>query len=240
VDNSFVVNSPWNYGMATFCLYRGHFLNIDVLPENYVAVDLGAANGMMLRFWNKYIPKKAGLLYGFEPSKPVYNYLEKLVAKHTNMQCCNMAVSGSATPSTIEFSDCCDEKDMKYCGWSFASGHTIHKRAIETGQITIKKKYQIPVFNFNNLFQKIKKTKIDYLVMDIEGHEKECFDTAPAELFENITQISLECHYPQEIERYRRLLQKYGYKNVFVWRGGTIYACREEMSNSIEEVTDII
>jgi len=224
-------------GVMPIMFYRGHIINVEALPENYVMVDLGACWGMMGRFFLNNLPQKCKTIYAVEPARFIYDYLLEMVKVYPKIKPYHCAVVGQNEPGFLTFHDCADQDDDSGIGWSF--GDNIKERledVKERHNINIHDSYRIRTVKINDLLELIGEDHIDYLSIDVEGAERGILKTASKEFMAKVTQISVEVHFADEMDGWVKLLMSLGFKTTLNYRRGSLYGWREEIRSSMEKI----
>ncbi len=169
---------------------------------NDIVVDIGAHIGYFTLFAAKR--SKDGKVFAFEPSKKSFSLFKKNI-KINNYK---NIISEEIAIAKIK------GKQILYLDKNNEISNTIYKQ-----QESLDEK-EINTITLQNIFEKYKIEKIDFLKMDCEGAEFEIVMNTPSIILDKIQKISMEIHeeivpYTKEIMMKR--LKKHGF-NVTLQR----------------------
>lgn len=145
--------------------------NMDILP-GYVVVDVGFNFGI---FSLEALKNGADTVIGFEPSKRVFDIVEKYYPNQDKVILHNVAVS-NYNGNTIYYD----------------TDHGIVSSTFKQPDNIITTEYQVEVID---LYEFIKDYNVDFLKIDCEGEEYRIMRNIPDEYLKNISKIVLEYHF---------------------------------------------
>tara|TARA_B100000676_G_C18056527_1_gene834792 strand:- start:995 stop:1732 length:738 start_codon:yes stop_codon:yes gene_type:complete len=146
-----------------------------ILPENVeVIFDIGANRGQSIFLFKKWFPKAK--LYSFEPNPKLFLQLKKKYKKNSKIQLYELALS--------------DENGTKIFNENlFHSSSTLEN--VNPDSVYLKKKakllgvspeklilksYPVKIKPLSMVIDELKLNKVDFIKIDVEGHELKCLD----------------------------------------------------------------
>jgi FkbM family methyltransferase len=196
--------SFFNRGISKFLFeevfYRSEYFFVSK-NNSPVIVDCGANIGMSVLFFKWLYPESK--IIAFEPDPKTFEKLEENVRiNHFNEVILeNSAVSNKNGHQFFYV-------DPKNSG-SLAMSLNRDRLAEGAGKVQVK------VFNLSDL---VKKTKVDFLKLDVEGEELKIIrDFDKKKLFKNIGEMAIEYHHnipnnPSSLGEFIKILEKNGYR----------------------------
>jgi len=128
--------------------------------ENFVIFDAGANLGQYATLANKVFSDKA-YIYSFEPGKETFSQMSKNTSTIKNIQRYNFALGSFDGEATLNY-----DKE----GSGLAS---VYERKLEHANISLNTKENIEIKTIDSVYLSNNITHIDFLKMDVEGHELE-------------------------------------------------------------------
>jgi FkbM family methyltransferase len=155
-----------------------------VINEGDVVVDIGGNYGFFSLYAKQFNPSK---IITFEPSKKIFNYLNK---NFTSGLLYQKAVSGKS--EIKKFSD--------------------NNISSASNKLDEKGDYDVEVIGINDLFVYLGVEKIDYLKIDCEGAEKDIFEEISKETISKINKMVIEFHSDEIKKNILNKLNYFGFK----------------------------
>lgn len=174
------------------------------LPEDPVIFDVGANEGRYADFMLSVFPKAN--LYCFEPHPKTFSRLEERVKGKSNVKTFNLAL-GSERGSSLLF-----ERSDHPEGSEMAS---LHKSVITDFHKTKSVAIDTVIETVDSIVATHKLEKIDFLKVDVEGHELEVLKGAAQTIKDNkLKIIQFEFNHPNVESKvfmsdFRKLLEGY-------------------------------
>ncbi|MFA6297466.1 MAG: FkbM family methyltransferase [Candidatus Paceibacterota bacterium] len=140
--------------------YVLEYLKNKNLEEDFVIFDAGANLGQYATLANKVFSDKAHI-YSFEPGKETFSQMSKNTSTIKNIQRCNFALGASVGVASLNY-----DKE----GSGLAS---VYERKLDHANISLDTKEEIEVKTVDSVCVSNNINHIDFLKMDVEGHELE-------------------------------------------------------------------
>jgi FkbM family methyltransferase len=154
-------------------IFTNHEYDIDFGFTPETIIDCGANTGLVTVFYKSKYPKSK--IIAIEPERSNFEMLVKNTASFNNVHCLKNAVWGNE--GFIEISD------PGFGNWGFITNETKNESETSVKTVTIK-----------GIMQKFELQNIDVLKIDIEGAEKEVFESADKEWLSKTKVILIELH----------------------------------------------
>lgn len=150
------------------------------VQKGNTALDIGAHKGAYLYWLRKAVGSK-GQIIALEPQPTLYNYLKTAIAKFGFENIKIYHAGASSVKDTLSLF-------IPKAKGSTSPGATFEKRDNTENSHLI----EVEVIPLNDLL-KNRKSKIDFIKMDVEGHELDAFKGASDILLEDQPTILFEC-----------------------------------------------
>lgn len=200
-----------------------HKFNLDLLNENSIIVDAGAAYGDFVEEIRKIDKLKNTKIYCIECGET--NFKELKEKNFENVILINKVLVGENCKDQAEFFDFQRSINKKISLWGNLYGYYVDS-AKGRGDCGGIKHYMVNTLRFNSIFETYFIDKIDYLKMDVEGTETGIINTMTKENANRITQISFEYHEDADPEVLSKKLNELGFDTEHFRELREIYACR--------------
>lgn len=199
-----------------------HCFDLSRLNDDSIIVDAGACEGSTVEGLRSHPETSKCKIFLIEPNKTNIKKLHK--ADFGDSKIIELALCGESVPAEMEFIEYYSKRGS-YRGWG-----NIEKGYWDkfSGTYIVKiLKYKVKTIKMNRLFG-LTGDRIDYLKMDIEGSEKNLFDTISLKSLSMIDQLSFELHKRQWLPSIQEKLEVNGFKVFDMPKKAEVYATKDQ------------
>ncbi len=163
------------------------------LPDYPVIVEAGAFNGRDTRRLATFWPQ--GTVHAFEPVPEIFAQLKSNSAHLSNVHCYQLALSNSTGTATFNVSENPHKPGAPYPAGSLLTP----KERLQFSSAQYPKKIQVPTTTLDDWAQKYKISHVDFLWLDLQGHELAVMQAAP-QILQQVKIIFTEVEFVQAYE----------------------------------------
>ncbi len=164
------------------------------LPKNPIILEAGAFNGKDTQRLSSFWPE--GIIHAFEPVPEIFTQLCAATASYSNIYRYPIALSNTTGNKTF-YSACNPKKPTTICQ---AGSLLKPKDRLIHSPIIYPKTLQVPTITLDDWAKEQAITHIDFMWLDIQGHELAVLQASP-HLLSTIKILSLEVNFIQAYEQ---------------------------------------